>query len=153
MIVKVGLLGITAVFLALILQKEKSEFAMLLVLAAGMILFTYILLRMQTIVSFLSDMLDYLPVDNTYLLPLLKMLGIAYIAEFSSSICKESGYSAIAGQMELFAKPSIVALSIPELMYWRNICNGLGEKKRCNASVSWNISDATDGICRRGLHG
>ena len=30
MIVKVGLLGITAVFLALILQKEKAEFAMLL---------------------------------------------------------------------------------------------------------------------------
>ena len=121
MIVKVGLLGITAVFLALILQKEKSEFAMLLVLAAGMILFTYILLRMQTIVSFLSDMLDYLPVDNTYLLPLLKMLGIAYIAEFSSSICKESGYSAIAGQMELFAKLSIVALSIPELMYLMDV--------------------------------
>ena len=121
MIVKVGLLGITAVFLALILQKEKSEFAMLLVLAAGMILFTYILLRMQTIVSFLSDMLDYLPVDNTYLLPLLKMLGSAYIAEFSSSICKESGYSAIAGQMELFAKLSIVALSIPELMYLMDV--------------------------------
>lgn len=121
MIVKVGLLGITAVFLALILQKEKSEFAMLLVLAAGMILFTYILLRMQTIVSFLSDMLDYLPVDNTYLLPLLKMLGIAYIAESSSSICKESGYSAIAGQMELFAKLSIVALSIPELMYLMDV--------------------------------
>lgn len=121
MIVKVGLLGITAVFLALILQKEKSEFAMLLVLAAGMTLFTYILLRMQTIVSFLSDMLDYLPVDNTYLLPLLKMLGIAYIAEFSSSICKESGYSAIAGQMELFAKLSIVALSIPELMYLMDV--------------------------------
>ena len=121
MIVKVGLLGITAVFLALILQKEKSEFAMLLVLAAGMILFTYILLRMQKMVSFLSDMLDYLPVDNTYLLPLLKMLGIAYIAEFSSSICKESGYSAIAGQMELFAKLSIVALSIPELMYLMDV--------------------------------
>ena len=121
MIVKVGLLGITAVFLALILQKEKSEFAMLLVLAAGMTLFTYILLRMQTIVSFLSDMLDYLPVDKTDLLPLLKMLGIAYIAEFSSSICKEAGYSAIAGQMELFAKLSIVALSIPELMYLMDV--------------------------------
>ena len=121
MIVKVGLLGITAVFLALILQKEKAEFAMLLVLAAGMLLFTYILLRMQTIVSFLSDMLDYLPVDKTYLLPLLKMLGIAYIAEFSSSICKEVGYSAIAGQMELFAKLSIVALSIPELMYLMDV--------------------------------
>ena len=89
MIVKVGLLGITAVFLALILQKEKAEFAMLLVLAAGMLLFTYILLRMQTIVSFLSDMLDYLPVDKTYLLPLLKMLGIAYIAEFSSQSARK----------------------------------------------------------------
>ena len=45
----------------------------------------------------------------------------AYIAEFSSSICKESGYSAIAGQMELFAKLSIVALSIPELMYLMDV--------------------------------
>ena len=66
-------------------------------------------------------MLEYLPVDKTYLLPLLKMLGIAYIAEFSSSICKEAGYSAIAGQMELFAKLSIVALSIPELMYLMDV--------------------------------
>lgn len=41
------------------------------------------------------------------------MLGIAYIAEFSSSICKDCGHSAIASQIELFAKGAIVVMSIP----------------------------------------
>ena len=44
---------------------------------------------------------------------MVKMLGIAYIAEFSSSICKDCGHSAIASQIELFAKGAIVVMSIP----------------------------------------
>ena len=48
---------------------------------------------------------------------LLKMLGIAYVAEFASSICKDAGHQSISGMIELFAKLSIVALSIPGLMF------------------------------------
>jgi stage III sporulation protein AD len=43
------------------------------------------------------------------------MLGITYVADFSASVCREAGYGSVAGQIELFAKLSIVALSIPEL--------------------------------------
>ena len=45
------------------------------------------------------------------------MLGIAYVAEFASSICKDAGHNSIAGMIELFAKISIVALSIPGLLF------------------------------------
>ena len=40
-----------------------------------------------------------------------------YVADFAANFSRESGYSSLAGQMELFAKLSIIALSIPELMY------------------------------------
>lgn len=117
MMVKIGLIGIAAIFLAMPLRKEKGEFALLIVLAAGMIIFVYALARMRTVIDFLMELIGCLPIDATYLIPLFKMLGIAYVAEFAASVCKESGYASVAGQMELFAKLSIIALSIPELKY------------------------------------
>lgn len=117
MMVKIGLIGIAAIFLAAPLRKEKGEFSMLIVLVAGMLVFVYALARMQTILTFLKELIDRLPIDETYLTPLFKMLGITYVADFAANFSRESGYSSLAGQMELFAKLSIIALSIPELMY------------------------------------
>ena len=99
MMVKIGLIGIAAIFLAAPLRKEKGEFSML------------------TILAFLKELIDRLPIDEAYLTPLFKMLGITYVADFAANFSRESGYSSLAGQMELFAKLSIIALSIPELMY------------------------------------
>ena len=115
--VKIGLIGIAAIFLAAPLRKDKGEFSMLIVLVAGMLVFVYALARMQTILIFLKELIDRLPIDEAYLTPLFKMLGITYVADFAANFSRESGYSSLAGQMELFAKLSIIALSIPELMY------------------------------------
>ncbi len=117
MMVKIGLIGIAAIFLAAPLRKDKGEFSMLIVLVAGMLVFVYGLARMQTILTFLKELIDRLPIDEAYLTPLFKMLGITYVADFAANFSRESGYSSLAGQMELFAKLSIIALSIPELMY------------------------------------
>ena len=117
MMVKTGLIGIAAIFLAAPLRKDKGEFSMLIVLVAGMLVFVYALARMQTILTFLKELIDRLPIDEAYLTPLFKMLGITYVADFAANFSRESGYSSLAGQMELFAKLSIIALSIPELMY------------------------------------
>ncbi len=62
-------------------------------------------------------MIEMVAMEETYYIQLLKMLGIAYVAEFSSAICKDAGHQSIAGMIELFAKLSIVVLSIPGLMF------------------------------------
>jgi len=56
-------------------------------------------------------------VEKTYYLQLLKMLGVAYVAEFASSICRDAGQQSVAGMIELFAKISIVSLSIPGMIF------------------------------------
>ena len=63
--------------------------------------------------SFFKGLLSKLPAEPEFFVTMVKMLGIAYIAEFSSSICKDCGHSAIASQIELFAKGAIVVMSIP----------------------------------------
>lgn len=114
---KIGLIGITAVFLALLFKKEKGEFSFLIAVAASVIIFVYALGRFQAVADFLSGILEKLPIEKTYLLALLKMLGITYIADFSVSVCREAGYSSVGNQIEIFAKLSIIALGLPQLMY------------------------------------
>ena len=113
--IKIGMIGIAAVFLALLLKKEKGELALLVGIAASVLIFGYTLSRISFILDFLRELMDTLPVDPALLKALLKMLGITYVADFSASVCREAGYGSVAGQIELFAQLSIVALSIPEL--------------------------------------
>ena len=54
--------------------------------------------------------------DVAYVGTLVKMLGITYVAEFSSSICKDAGYQTIAQQIEIFGKLAILVLSMPVLL-------------------------------------
>lgn len=116
-ILKIGLIGVVAAILATFLKKERAEIAVLMACAAGMLIFYYILSQISVVVEFLSQLLEMVAMEETYYLQLLKMLGVAYVAEFASSICKDAGQQSIAGMIELFAKISIVALSIPGLMF------------------------------------
>ena len=46
----------------------------------------------------------------------MKMIGIAYVAEFSSGICRDAGYGSIGTQIEIFGKLSILAVSMPVVL-------------------------------------
>jgi stage III sporulation protein AD len=119
--IKIGLIGITATFLGLLLGKEKKEYSFLIALAAGVIIFLYSTAQVAYASSFIREMLESLPVDESYVLLLFKMIGVAYLAEFSSNLCRDAGYSAIAGGVELFARLAILVLSIPGIVYIMDI--------------------------------
>ena len=63
-----------------------------------------------------AQILSWLRLDTGYLSVMLKMIGITYIAEFSSGICRDAGYQTIAGQIEIFGKLTILALGMPVLL-------------------------------------
>lgn len=118
---KIGLIGIAAVFLSMLFKKEKPELAVLTGIAASVIIFSYALARFSVVIAFLEEVWKKLPVEQTFFVQLLKMLGITYVADFSAGICKDSGHEALGGQIELFAKLSILALSIPGLFYLSDV--------------------------------
>lgn len=114
-ILKIGILGIAGVFLALILKKERGEYSTFISLAVCICIFVYILTKVETLLAFIGKLDGWVIVDNRYFALILKMIGITYVAEFAMNICKDAGYSAIAGQIELFAKLSILVVSLPVL--------------------------------------
>ena len=114
-IIKVGILGVAAVFLAIPLRKEKQEYSMFLSMAVCICIFIYIIGKVETVINFAKKMQTFVAVDQTYITLILKMVGITYAAEFAMNICKDAGYAAVGNQIELFAKLSILVLSIPVL--------------------------------------
>lgn len=114
--VKVSAAGVVTVLLALQFKKDKSEYGLYLCIAASVMILLYALQSFAAVVDVLEQMHIKLPTGSTYLNMLIKITGITYIAEFASNICKESGYLALAGQIEVFGKLSILALSMPVLL-------------------------------------
>ena len=58
---------------------------------------------------------SYLGGAESYLTILLKVIGITYICEFSAGICKDAGYQAVAGQIEVLGKLSVMFAGLPIL--------------------------------------
>lgn len=54
-------------------------------------------------------------VNIIYVQTILKIIGIAYIAEFAAQITKDAGQGAIASKIELAGKILILAMAIPIL--------------------------------------
>lgn len=106
-----------AALLATFIRKERAELSMVIGIATGMIIFYYMLTQISVVVRFVTELLDMVAIEESYYMQLLKMLGVAYVAEFASSICRDAGQQSIAGMVELFAKIAIVALSIPGFVF------------------------------------
>ena len=115
-VVRIVMLGMTGVLLVLFLKGTKPEYSIYISLAAGILIFFYMTEKLSYLFSSVLKIQEYLPLDTEYLTTLLKIIGITYIGQFSSGICKDAGYGAIGGQIEIFTKLYIMVLSMPVLL-------------------------------------
>ena len=115
-VVTIAVLGLTAVFLAIQLKGMKGEYGIYLVACAGLVIFFYGISKLETIVDVARQVQSYIRINSVYISALMKMIGITYIAEFASGICKDAGYGSLGSQIEIFGKLSILAVSMPILL-------------------------------------
>ena len=114
-ILRIAVLGIAGVLIALVLKKERGEYSAFVSMAVCICIFFYIITKVETILAFAERMETLISVDGSYIALVVKMVGITYVAEFAMNVCKEAGYAAIGNQIEMFAKMSILVVSLPVL--------------------------------------
>ncbi|MDF2501614.1 MAG: stage sporulation protein, partial [Anaerosporomusa subterranea] len=59
------------------------------------------------------DLADKANISQMYLNTILKIIGIAYITEFGSQVCRDAGEGAVAGKIEFAGKILIMVMAIP----------------------------------------
>lgn len=115
-IVKVGILGILGVLTAIQFKSVKPEYATYIGVALGLLIFGYTVQQLRTMISSLSWLKDLFEGSGGYLTILMKVVGITYLCEFSAGICKDAGYGAIAEQIEVLGKLSVMFAGLPILL-------------------------------------
>lgn len=115
-VIQIGILGVAGALLAVQFKSGKSEYGIYISVALSLVIFFAILGRLEIMIDVIKQINSYIDMDVAYIGTLVKMLGITYVAEFSSSICKDAGYQTIAQQIEIFGKLAILVLSMPVLL-------------------------------------
>lgn len=115
-IVQVGIVGVVGALFAIQFKNEKTEYGIYLSVGISLLIFFSVVGHLEMIIDTLKEISTFVDIDTAYIGTLIKMLGVTYIAEFASGICKDAGYGTIAGQIEIFAKLTIMVFSLPILL-------------------------------------
>lgn len=112
-IFQIVVLAVVSTLIIIVLKVQRPEIALQISLVTGVIIFFVVLGKTSAIIQLLKEYADKANIDIVYFSTLLKIIGIAYIAEFGSEICKDAGEGAIASKVELAGKVIIIVLAIP----------------------------------------
>lgn len=90
-----------------------KEYSVYIKLAAGAAVLSIIILYISPIAEAVYMLYEKAGADEEYLGILFKALGICYITQFASDICKDCGENSLAVQSELAGKVALMLLALP----------------------------------------
>ena len=86
----VGIALVVAI-IGVVLKEVRKEIALQLTILTGVIIFTLILDKIKIIIDLLQNLADQANISSYYLIIVLKIVGVAYLAEFGADICRDAG--------------------------------------------------------------
>lgn len=106
-------LALLTVILIMSLRKHNGEMAVLLSLCCCCLIGIAAVGFLSPILAFVRKLQQSASLDNAMLQSLLKVTGVAFTAEIASTVCVDSGNSAMAKTLQMLATAVIVYLSLP----------------------------------------
>ncbi|WP_067728095.1 stage III sporulation protein AD [Oceanobacillus damuensis] len=112
-ILQIATLGIVASILYIILKDINKSFAFFLILVTGIIIFLAVVKQISIIFEMIQTLGQKANVEGLYIETILKIIGIAYIAELGANLTKDAGLGSVAKYIELSGKIFILLLAVP----------------------------------------
>ena len=112
-IIKIIGIALIALIIIILLKQYRPEFAIYISILTGILILLLVIDKLQGIMALIQSFVNKTSINATFLTLLIKITGIAFLAEFAVSICKDSGEAAIASKIEIGSKIIIVSMSIP----------------------------------------
>lgn len=111
--IKIVSIGIIGALLTLVLRQLRPELAMLCALITGVVLVFSIIDQAALLLAKLAEISARFETDAGIFSTMLKITGVAYIAEFGVQACRDAGENAIASKVELGGKVVMLGLCVP----------------------------------------
>ena len=109
-IIKIVGIAFVTLIIVIILRQYKPEFAVYASMLGGAIIILLSLGKLEGIINLLENLASKTAINGEFLAILIKITGIAFLTEFATSVCKDSGETAIANKVDLGGKIIIIAI-------------------------------------------
>lgn len=110
-----GFCLITAI-LCLVLKERKSEYALLISIAGGVLIVAFLLKNIFIPLKLIDQKIESYGIESDYFKIALKALGIGYVTSFIADSCRDCGQANLALKAELAGKCAIFLLSVPLIL-------------------------------------
>ncbi|MFZ5975840.1 MAG: stage III sporulation protein AD [Bacillota bacterium] len=124
-LIQVVALTVLAAMLALVLKNQRPELALQMGIAAGALILLLVSDQLIGVIHEIEKIGEQFGLKSDQLLVVIKVIGMAYLAEFGVQICKDAGEGALAGKVELAGKVMIIAVSIPVISSLLQMVTGI----------------------------
>lgn len=112
-IVGLSLAALTAV---LVLRAYRPELAVQAAVAAGIVLLLIAVTELSGVMETVDAIVAKYGLNSEHIKVVLKVIGIAYLAQFAAQTCRDAGEGAIAAKVELVGRILIVTVAVPVVL-------------------------------------
>ena len=112
-IIRIVAFALIAAILALTVKKYSPEISLLLSITAGVIIFLMVVGKLEAVLAAINEAIQKSSIDMGYISLVLKIVGVAYIAEFGVQICNDAGENVLGSKIEFAGKVLILVMATP----------------------------------------
>lgn len=116
-------IGFITTALAVLLKQYRPELAFALPILCSALILLIIAPYLKELLAMLSNIAEKTGIEGTYVKIIIKIIGVAYICQFSAELCKDAGESSVAAKIEFAGKIMIITLSMPIIYKLLEIIN------------------------------
>ena len=101
---------VMSALMAVYFKSVKSEYGMFISLMVCVVIMVFGISKLTYFIQSIDVIRQYIGLDNEYVLIILKIVGISYVAEFASDVCKDCGYGAMSNQIQTVGKLTVLCI-------------------------------------------
>lgn len=113
MLFKIIGIGLTGAVLSVFIKQYRLEAGVAISVLTGAIIIGICLPYISALTEMLKNIGDTAGINSAHIKIVLKIIGVAYICQFASDICRDAGESGTGAKIELGGKVIIMGLSMP----------------------------------------
>ena len=106
-------IGILGAVLAITVKKQSPDIALLITITASVLIFLMVLPMLAEVVNFITHIGEMSGGGSEYVGLVLRVIGVAYMAELGASVCNDAGESAVAAKIDLAGRVIILVMAMP----------------------------------------
>ena len=109
---KICALGIMCALICVLIKNYRAEFTIPSKLGSIVLIFGIVFTLLSPVAEYIKDIMGN-TLSSEYSAIIMKALGIGYLTQISSELCRESGEGTIATGIETVGKIELIILSFP----------------------------------------